>query len=157
MGSSSVRFSLPMSRVSHILSVAACLSFAACSSPSGGSADSGKPKSKGVASTLAGEWSAPGPGDHFLLFKPDEMDPKMGRFGGWADFDRYEIKSTFAFGRTVTVQVHSSKAESGLPDTNIQTELSPDGQSLTVTFPGIIRGESLTRRSYKRVTELLEQ
>jgi hypothetical protein len=106
---------------------------------------------RGVAAVLAGEWVAPGAGDQYLLFKPDEMEPKSGRFGGWGEFNRYEIRSRLALGRRIDVELLSATNDTDTPKVVVAIEFSTDGRSLTLTVPSRGRGQAPTQQIYRKV------
>jgi hypothetical protein len=96
---------------------------------------------RGPASVLAGEWEVPSDQSDYLLFKPEPDDPKAGRFGGVADYDRYQIKGRLSFGRRITVDLQSATADTDAPTASLTIDFARDGKSLTTTKPGARSGQ----------------
>lgn len=127
---------------SFIVPVLALLALAGCRSTD--STASAKPR--GLAGTLAGEWVAVGQSDEYLMFRPDEGEPKTGRFSGWGRFDRYQIKTGLSLGSQGQVALSSAAEESELA---IGVNVSGDGRSLVVQIPaGTAKGAVV--RTYRK-------
>ncbi|MEQ1862260.1 MAG: hypothetical protein ABMA13_20270 [Chthoniobacteraceae bacterium] len=108
---------------------------------------------RGISAVLAGEWIAPGHGDDYLLFKPDETDPKSGRFSGFGDFTSYEIKSRLFLGRRISIELQSASFDTDLPRTVVTADIAADGRSLRLILPANARGKSSAGRTYRKVTQ----
>lgn len=135
----------PATRVSAILSL---VLLGACAS-----SDQRKPTAaerRGVAAVLAGEWVRPGDPQEYLLFKPDSEHEKTGRFGGFGDYDRYEIKTGLFLGRNFSVELVSATADTEMPTRTVGIALAPDGRSLNLVVPGRA-GQPAVRHLYRKV------
>jgi len=106
---------------------------------------------RGITAVLAGEWVEVGHSDEYLLFKPDEMDPNSGRFGGISDFDRFEIKSRLVLGRSIKVELYSTSADTDTPKIHVTLEFSADGRSLVFRAPETQSGKPGPVRTYRKV------
>lgn len=125
------------------------LALAACEAPNGRPATAAE--RRGITATLAGEWVQIGRGDEYLLFKPDEMEPREGRFGGWGEFNRFAIKSRLMLGRTIKVELDSATADTDTPKVTVTLEFSPDGRTLTFRPPATASGRPGPVRTYRKV------
>jgi len=106
---------------------------------------------RGITAVLAGEWVEVGHSDEYLLFKPDEMDPKSGRFGGMGGFDRFEIKSRLILGRSIKVELYSASADTDTPKITVGLEFSADGRTLIYRAPETATGKAGPVRTYRKV------
>ena len=81
------------------------------------------------------------------MFKPDDGEPKTGRFSGWGHFNRYEIKSGLLPGNHAQVALSAAADESELA---IGVDVSGDGRTLRVKIPaGAAKGAVV--RTYRKV------
>lgn len=101
---------------------------------------------------LAGEWVAQGHGDDYLLFKPDAMEPKSGRFGGIESYDRYEIENLILFGRHYRVKLASAAIDFSEPPLTVTADVSPDGRTLKLRIPASKGRKSPPDRFYRKAT-----
>ncbi len=125
-----------------VFPVLTLLAFASCRSTD--STASAKPR--GLAGALAGEWIVVGQTDEYLMFRPDEGEPKTGRFSGWGRFDRYQVKTGLSLGSQGQVALSSAAEESELA---IGVDVSGDGRTLVVKIPaGTAKGAVV--RTYRK-------
>lgn len=138
----------PMKKIASV--ALALVSLVGCQTADSKHEDGGGKKRDSAATQLGGEWVAPGGADEYLLFKPDEMEPRSGRFSGFGKFDRYEIKGRLSFGRHLPVELVSA-SEGSEGALRVSIDLSADGRSLVLTAPSEAGRKAPLVRTYRKV------